>query len=490
MGVRMRRPASLAFASSLAFCVLVGGAARADDPPASPLSPKEIAARQKAADELAAFAKSCAMYSAWDDARQAYAKAIALSPPGAGDPLKAEAEKLKDKTGAPAAGAAAGVADRKTKCLAKCADLLAPAAAAYAQADQAADLARVIGLMKGQGLPLEAPLTKAGVVQFAPYLTWHKKQDAEKLEKGWEVIDGAWTDPAKLVELNAAHAAWTAPWIVADDVHEVRTTMPLRTARQVLARVAAFRRFFLDYFAGEWDLQTPSVKLPIILTQTQAELGARVKEVFPELPASSGGSPASYLTATSAGNPCFISFEVTGPGGASLKLDLAAVQLSIQHEVALQLAYEYSKHAADKTRLSKTQIWAIQGLPEYMSYYALVDGNWVLTKPKEVEVAGAAFDGAFAWCKSNVGRIPPLGQYTALPRERFRTPENFHIAATLAWFLLEGNERKYRPHFVKVLETIYRCRDEQDTFVKCFEGVHDLDAEFRKFCKAIQVDKK
>jgi hypothetical protein len=487
----MRRFRSLVLVACLVSGVVGSRAARPDDgaPAApSPLLTKENAARTKAAEELAGLAKFCVMYSAYDDARQTYAKAIAIAPAAGGDALKAEAEKLKGKSGTTPAGVAAQIADRRTKCLAKCAEILAPAAAAYAQADSAADLARVIALMKAQGLPAEAPLAKADVVLFEPYYEWHTRKDAEKLGKGWEMEGGAWIEPVKVAELNLAHATWATPWIVADDVHEVRTTLPLRSAKQVLARVASFRRFFLGYFAGEWDLKAPDVKLPIVLTQTQADLDKRMHEVFPDLPATALGRPASYLTSTKAGNPCFASLEATVPGGGTVKFDLAALQWALQREIALQLAYEYSKHGADRTRLSRTQAWAMEGLPEFMSYFAFVDGSWVLTHPKEVTMSGATFEGAFAYCQKNVGRIPPLGQYVALAKDKFRTVENFQIAATLAWYLLEGDDRAYRPHFVKVLQTIYQCRDETDTFNKCFEGVHDLDAGFRAFCKAIKLD--
>src|SRR6516162_8660822 len=99
----MRRIGFLALASCLAWTFSAAGAARPDDqPPAasSPLAAKETAARTKASEEMAGLAKFCAMYSAYDDARQAYARAIALAPAGGGDALKAEVEKLKDRTAA------------------------------------------------------------------------------------------------------------------------------------------------------------------------------------------------------------------------------------------------------------------------------------------------------------------------------------------------------------------------------------------------------
>ena len=38
--------------------------------------------------------------------------------------------------------------------------------------------------------------------------------------------------------------------------------------------------------------------------------------------------------------------------------------------------------------------------------------------------------------------------------------ENYHVAATLAWYLLEGKERAYRAQFVKLLETTHQAHED------------------------------
>jgi hypothetical protein len=473
-----------------------GGVARTDPPPpptapaADALAQKETTARGKAADEMAALAKSCASYSAYDDARQAYAKAIALNPQNAA--FTAELAKLKGKKNAPQKGALAQIGDRRTKSLAKCADLLAPVAAAYAQADRSNDLARLVALMRAQALPAEAALSKLDIVFYEPYLDWRTKKDVERLDAGWEYVDGAWADPKKVAAMNLAHAQWSEPWAIADEVHEVRTTQPLRTARQVLARVGAFRRFFLDYFAGEWDLQTPTVKLPVIVTGTRAELDERARIAVGGMAPIPRQAAAFYLAASGIGNPCFVSFEVSDMTGRITKVDFASLRWPLEHEVAHQIAFEYSKHAAAKGRLTSGQFWAVEGLADFLPNYDLVEGTWTLTHRRRIPMGEGEFETPFAWSHANPGRMPPLDEFVALSHEQFMTVENYHAAATLACYLLEGKERAYRSQFVKLLETVHQAHEDSGTFAACFEGVDvkALDAEYRAFCSAIVLDAK
>jgi hypothetical protein len=470
-------------------------AAQPDTPPAPPpavaaLLQKETAARLKAADEMAGLARFCEVNADYDTARQAYAKAVAFNPQA--KLAKADLARMKGKKSAPSKTAVPLIADRKAKSLAKCADLLAPVAAAYAAAERSDELAQLVALMRAQGLPVDGPLAKLEVVFYEPYLDWRRKKDVDKLQAGWEVVDGAWADPAKVAELNKAHEDWSDPWIVGDDVHEVRTTQPLRTARQVLAHVAAFRRFFLGYFTGEWDLAPPDVKLPVIVTGTRAELEERARDATHSMDGIPAQAAAFYLSGTGEGNPCFVSFEIKGFDGKTTKVDFAGLLWPLEHEVGHQIAFEYSKHAADHGRLTGDQIWAVEGVAEFLPNFRLVNGTWVLTHPRTIPLADGYIEGAFLWCRDHVGKIPPLETFAALSHTEFMTVENYHIAATLAAYLLEGKDRAYRAEFVKLLETVHQCRADAGSFAACFEGVDlkALDAEFRAYCKSVPLDAK
>ena len=105
-------------------------------------------------------------------------------------------------------------------------------------------------------------------------------------------------------------------------------------------------------------------------------------------------------------------------------------------------------------------------------------------------MGGGEIEGDLAWCRDNAGSLPPLAQFFAQPYEQFATAQNYHVAATLAWYLLEGKDRAYRPAFVKLLETLHQAKGDAGTFAACFEGVDvaTLDAEFRAFCRGIQLD--
>ena len=152
------------------------------DPPqaaaADPLLQKETTAPAKVADELAGLARACATYRALDDARQAYARAMAFA--GDGEKYKVELDKLKGKTAGARKDFTALVAAKRTKSLEKCAKLLAPVAAAHAQADRSDDLARLVALLRAQGIPFEGALAKLEVLWFAATLSFHLLEGKER----------------------------------------------------------------------------------------------------------------------------------------------------------------------------------------------------------------------------------------------------------------------------------------------------------------------
>jgi hypothetical protein len=458
------------------------GAAQAADA----LAKQETAARAKAGDEMAGLARLSASLSAYDDARRAWSKALAFAPEN--KLFRSELDKLKGRKSAPSKGALTQIADRRQKGLVKCADLLGPVVSAYLKAERTDDLARVVALMRAQELPAEATLGKLGVVFFEPYLDWRSQKDVARLDAGDEYVDGAWVPAARVAEMNAEHADWSNPWVISDEVHEVRTTQPLRTARRVMAHVAAYRRFFVGYFTGEWDLTPPDVKLPVIVTGTRAEMDERAEPFGGSTPP---GAAAFYLSTNSVGNPCFVSFEMQAANGPRMKVGFEGLQWVFEHELGHQIAFEFSKHAADLTRLSHDDAWAIEGVAQFLPHYDLVDGAWVMKKPKTIAMGAGYIEGDLAWCRAHADSLPPLAQFFAQSYEQFMTPQNYHIAATLAWYLLEGKDRAYRPAFVKLLETVHQSRGDASTFASCFEGVDiaTLDAEFRAFCRGIQLDR-
>jgi hypothetical protein len=486
----MRGSWSVLLAALLGLC-LVRGATGAPDNATAPaqapdaIAKQESAARAKAGDEMASLARFCATTYSYDDARQAWAKALAMTP--ANKLFRSELEKLKGRKSTPPKTAAPQIAERRKKGLAKCSDLLGPVVGAYLQAGRSDDLARVVSLMRAQELPVETTLTKLGIVFFEPYLDWRSKQDVDRLNAGEEYVDGQWLPKARVAELDAAHTDWSDPWVVGDEVHEVRTTLPLRTARRVLAHVAAYRRFFLSYFTGEWDLQPPKVKLPVIVTGTRAEMEERAANV------GAGGVPpgaaAFYMSGPGEGNPCFVSFEVRDARGATIKVGFKGLRWVFEHEIGHQIAFEYSKHAG-ATRPTSGQFWCVEGVAQFLPHYDLVDGTWVLTRPQAIPMGNGYMEGDFAWCRAHVDAIPPLDKFFAQSYEEFMSPTNYHIGATLAWFLLEGKDRAYRTSFVKLLETVHQAREDDGTVAACFEGVDvaALDAEFRAFCREIKLD--
>lgn len=471
-------------------CVIVlggGGSAHAVQAKQANALPKaEEQARTKAAGEIAAVARYAASVNAVHEARAIFATAITLAPRD--EKVKGELESLKKqkKKDAPAKDAMAQIEERRTKALAKSAEILAPVVDSYATSDRSDDLARLVATMSAAGMPIDALVKKHELVWFEPYVDWRSRKDVERLNAGWEVVDGAWCDPEKVKKLDADHSKWASAWQVADDVHEVRTAMPLRTARQVLATVAAFRNFLLGYLAGEIDLRAPNVKLPVVLTATHAEMLERMA-------GEGGGAPdaaALYHAGPKVGNPCFVSFEVKGQNGL-VATDLAGTRFTLLHEATHQILFEYSKYAADSKREPKFDSWLVEGIAEYMPNYVLRNGAWVLDHHKDRPVInGVVAEGGLGWCHDHAGKTTPIEQFAALPQ--MATVEDYYLASGFAAFLLEGQDRKYRDEYCRLAEVVHQVKANGDSFATCFKGV-DLKAlqnEFQTWCSELKFDAK
>ncbi len=382
------------------------------------------------------------------------------------------------------------VADRRTKALARCAELLAPAASAYAQADKSDELASLVQLMKVHDVPTADLVAKLQLVFYEPYLDWRAKAAVQKLDQGWEYVDGAWAEPKKVADLNETHRSWSDPWVFADDVHEVRSNLPRRTAKQVASHVFAYRRFFLAYFTGEWELIPPTVKLPVIVTRTRKELEARVRET-PHAPPASPRAAAFYLRGSEPGNPCFASIEMTAVDGTTSVGDYDMLQQSFEHELAHQIAFEYSKAAASNAHdASEEFLWVIEGIAEYMPTYALVGGEWKLRRRTTYGTGEMRMEAAFGWCKANADKIQPLSTFVRTSGEQFLTVQNYHVAAALTGYLLEGKDREYRQPFIDLMEAVHRGTATAASLDACFPGdsLTTIDAEFRAWCKQLVVE--
>jgi hypothetical protein len=345
--------------------------------------------------------------------------------------------------------------------------------------------------------PSQEALDILDLAYFAPYFSWVSQSQLKALEAGKEEVDGKWLDADAVKALDARHSNWSDPWVIDDGVHEVRTTVSLRQAKQILAYVTSYRKYFLARFKG-WDLRPAKGKLPIIVTRTQAELKERMAEVAKKL---GGAAPdmggqgiqgaAYYLQTNSSLNPCFVTYEPTDATGATFKVTkFDQLQIPLVHEVTHQLAFEYVKYDYDMTRGIEHHFWAVEAIANYMGYHVYDGKAWTLTHPRTIPMGGGYLEGPFAHCKTNKNSLPALQIFMGLTRQQFLTVNNYHIAATLAYFLLEGEGGKYKDRFVDFLEVIHKVRDEPDSFTKAFPGVDfdALQAEFLRFVEQIQLD--
>jgi len=456
--------------------------------PKSPQEKKDLDVLNSLADELIKLSSFCTANKAYSEGRAECERGLRLfdSPK-----LHNEIKKLAGKKDAPPKGFAQRLDVERPKALEKCALLLADMAAACSKQGRTEAFERYLRAIQ-QDFPSEKALAKLDVAWFEPYRKWTSRDDAKKLEAGQGRVEGKWLDPAAVEVSNRKHSTWDAPWVESDGVHELRTTVPLRTARRLLAYITAYRAFFLQEFGGTWDLKAPSGKLPVILTETQQALREQMKKRVGELALPSGMQGAAYYMSTNMPlNPCFVTLEPTDATGRTLKVGVDDVLRTLTHELTHQLAFEYSKHDCDPTRLTQHQFWAVEGIATFMQGHVFEKGVWRLRQPRLIPLGGNLFEqGSFTLCVEHVDRLPPLAKYMAQSQAELMTLENYSIAATLAYFFLRGEEGAHRASFLKLLERVHKVHDTDKTFAECFEGVdqRELDAQFRKFVEQIKLE--
>jgi len=375
----------------------------------------------------------------------------------------------------------------------ECATLLADAAAACDKDNQVAGFERLATLIHALDLS-KTELDRIGAVWFEPYLRCVRKDDAAKLEAGGELVDGKWLEKAAVAEQDKKHASWATPWVLSDEVHELRTTVPHRTAREILAYIGVYRRFFLSLFP-DWDLKTPGGKLLVIVTETQKDFVERLKIEQQK----TGGveapphQAAIYLHFANGRGPCLATYEPAF-SGQPVKVTLKGVLLALRHELAHQIAFEFSKHAATRGREAQSQLWCIEGLGRFMESWVLEKGRWRLSRTARFLLVGnQGVEGAYAYCQEHKDKLPPLDALFALDWNGFFKEQltlHYNHAATAFDFLWEGEGGRYRSGLVKLVETVHRNKDSGKTWSTCFPNVDRkaLQEQFSKYVDGLKIE--
>jgi hypothetical protein len=298
-----------------------------------------------------------------------------------------------------------------------------------------------------------------GAEWFAPYGLWVRKADRVRLEAGDEFVDGKWLDAREVAALDAKHSASKEEWVLEDGVHVVRTAEPLRAARRVLYQAGAFRRFFVSRFAGWWDLRPPNGKLPILFTGTQEEIRKKVAAYD-----HAGGdvkdlAAAFYLWTNMPLNPCFVTMEpIIASTGKPEKLTFDEIAPVLRHELAHQIAFEYSRHANPSPRETDTP-WVVEGLAEFLACYAPGPTGWRLVDENQI----------FVRFREEVDRMPKLADFIATPKDGYNTVEHYTIGAGVFRFFWEADGGRHRASIVKLAEIVHQSKATPLSFSECFK---------------------
>lgn len=467
-------------AVAAALLVTLAAGARADDKAVAAIRKQQDAAEAKCAAEFVKCAKALAAMKAFDEARDELRVAMIVAPSDAN--CRKEYAKLLASKGDTPDAAAAKLNDVRNPARAACVAALVPVLQAWDKADRPvefAHLATVTAGCFGQPEPLQAFKLRA----FEPYGFLARPQDAERWEKGDEFVDGAWVDAEKVKALDAQHANWSSPWIVGDGVHEVRTAMTLRDARRVLEYVGSYRRFVVDYFAGEWEWKQPKSPLPIYLTATQADYQARLTAYDPN--AARSKASAIYVQKTGGICPVFVTFEPKDAGGS--KIDWPALLRDVRHETAHQILYESAM--AQGAGVGGNIDWVSEGVANFLACHEPKGWIWRLTRREQEPYANGFEPGAFSWVRGNFDKVPPLSKYFTDFKPNLDSAEEYFVATTMTYFLLMT---KWRAPMVKLIAEVHMAKGGPKSFAECFGKVDlaKMQDEWKAFVDGISIEKK
>lgn len=477
----MRR---IAFPVLVLFTSITVAAQTGDVPPA--LIKKETDARKRVATELFKLARFCGSGKDYSDARAELRKALVFHP--GYEAATKELKRIADHEDKMRVSFRSRYESRRTGVYRSSAQRLAKVALLFHKKGHALryeDLAKLCAVHFGRDVVGK----HFHAVWFKPYRTWVHPADAKNLRAGAERIDGRWLNRAEVEKLNEQHSTWEDPWKLSDDVHEVRTTLPLRSARHILGHVAAFREFLLGALSG-WDLRPPEGKLPVIVTRTQAEMQAQMNKATGGATGPTQGA-AFYLQSNTSLNPCFVTLEPREATGQTFEVKVDEIHIPLQHEITHQIAFEYSKYDYDRSRPIHHQFWCVEALANYFEYFEIDEkGDWRLTRRRLIRMGGGFTEGAFAHCKANLANLPTLERLFSMSQREFSTIENYHLSATIAYFFFEGAGGRYRRPFLRLLETVHKVKETGDSFDRLFKGVErkKLQTEFEAFVRKIEIE--
>jgi hypothetical protein len=472
------------YLSILATCLAAADATAADDKAVAACQKQENEARTKCAAELVKAAKSMLAAKAVAEAREELRFALQVAPDDAA--ARAELAKLPAAAPATADAAAKKAAASQDAAHKACKAHLESALVAWNRAERAEEYARLATTLVGLFDESGDEAKKLELDWYEPYLAWARKKDVARWEKGDEFVNGAWTDADKVKALDAAHADWKSPWIVGDGVHEVRTNMPLRAAKRVVEYVRNWRRFVTTYFAGEWEWKQPKGALPIYLTATQDDYQERLKDYAPEMMRSKAS--ALYVQKTGGLCPVFVTFQPKDGRGATI--DWPALFRDVRHETAHQMLYESCM--AQGAAVGGNIDWVSEGIANFFGAYEPQQGKWTLGLHEAEPYANGTEPGSFAWTKTNFEKVPPLSKYFFDFKPNLDTVQDYWVATTLTYFLLLGENRRYRTSMVKLLTEVHMAKGGPKSFASCFGAVDfaKMQDEWKSFVDGLVIEKK
>ncbi len=332
---------------------------------------------------------------------------------------------------------------------------------------------RVLGYQKvrnGWYTSYEANKLRAGQI-WDDRFGWIPKGATARYEQGWRLVGGRWLSPEEVKKPRPIQSGWD----IETEHYLIRTNcgideaVALGTKLEQLCTV--WQLLFIGYYATEADVAalfegrgriSERPRMRVVYFADRQQYNDALRAAIPKIDITVG----LYLDSMRA------AYFFAAPDGDDRTL---------YHEATHQLFHESRPVARDVGR--RANFWIIEGIALYMESLRRQGDYYVLGGVDDVRFYAAQYR------LLNDGFYVPLSEVTAWGMDKIQQHEKIAVLysqfAGLTYFLIHGEEGRYREALAAYLSAVYAGRDDPNTLAQLVGvGYSELDKQYRQFIAA------
>ena len=329
---------------------------------------------------------------------------------------------------------------------------------------------RVLGYQKirnGWYTPYQARKLRAGQV-WDDRFGWIPKGATARYEQGWRLVGGRWLSPEEAQKPRTIESGWD----IETEHYLIRTNCGIDQGVALGAKLeqlcSVWQLLFIGYYASEADVAalfegrgrfSERPRMRVVYFADRQQYNQALRTAIPKIDMTIG----LYLDTTRS------AYFFAAPDGDDRTL---------YHEATHQLFHESRPVVRDVGR--RANFWIIEGIALYMESLRREGNYYVLGGVDDLRFHAAQYR------LLNDRFYVPLEEITVWGMEKIQQHEKIGVLysqfAGLTYFLIHGEEGRYRDALAAYLTAVYSGRDDPNTLAQLTGASYaELDKQYRQF---------